>query len=30
MAGYMGNSFLPARAGEVVRSFIISGQSALY
>lgn len=29
MAGYMGNSFLPARAGEVVRSFIISGQSAL-
>jgi uncharacterized protein (TIRG00374 family) len=29
MAGYMGNSFLPARAGEVVRSFIISDQSAL-
>lgn len=29
MAGYMGNSFLPARAGEVVRSFIISNQSAL-
>ena len=29
MAGYMGNSFLPARAGEVVRSFIISSQSAL-
>ena len=29
MAGYMGNSFLPARAGEVVRSFLISGQSAL-
>ncbi len=29
MAGYMGNSFLPARAGEVVRSFIISDQSTL-
>lgn len=29
MAGYMGNSFLPARAGEVVRSFVISDQSAL-
>ena len=29
MAGYMGNSLLPARAGEVVRSFIISDQSAL-
>jgi uncharacterized protein (TIRG00374 family) len=29
MVGYMGNSFLPARAGEVVRSFIISDQSAL-
>lgn len=29
MAGYMGNAFLPARAGEVVRSFVISGQSAL-
>jgi uncharacterized protein (TIRG00374 family) len=29
MAGYMGNTFLPARAGEVVRSFIISDRSAL-
>jgi uncharacterized protein (TIRG00374 family) len=29
MAGYMGNSFLPARAGEFVRSFIISNQSDL-
>ena len=29
MAGYLGNSFLPARAGELVRSFIISSQSAL-
>jgi hypothetical protein len=29
MAGYMGNNLLPARAGEVVRSLIISDQSAL-
>jgi glycosyltransferase 2 family protein len=29
MAGYLGNSFLPARAGEVVRSVLISGQSKL-
>jgi uncharacterized membrane protein YbhN (UPF0104 family) len=29
MAGYLGNSFLPARAGELVRSFIISSQSTL-
>jgi glycosyltransferase 2 family protein len=29
MAGYLGNNFLPARAGEVVRSFIISDQSTL-
>lgn len=29
VAGYMGNSFLPARAGEFVRSFIISSQSDL-
>jgi glycosyltransferase 2 family protein len=29
MAGYLGNNFLPARAGEVVRSFIISSRSAL-
>jgi uncharacterized protein (TIRG00374 family) len=29
MAGYFGNSFLPARAGEVLRSVLISGQSSL-
>jgi len=29
MAGYLGNSFLPARAGEVVRTMLICGQSAL-
>ena len=29
MAGYMANNFLPARAGEVVRSFIISDRSEL-
>lgn len=29
MAGYLGNSFLPARAGELVRSFIISSHSSL-
>ena len=29
VAGYMANSFLPARAGEVVRSFVISNQSSL-
>ena len=29
MAGYLGNSFLPARAGEVIRSFIISSHSSL-
>lgn len=29
MAGYLGNSFLPARAGEVVRSVLISSQSRL-
>lgn len=29
MAGYLGNNFLPARAGEVVRSLIISGRSKL-
>jgi len=29
MAGYLGNSFLPARAGEVVRSVLISRQSGL-
>lgn len=29
MAGYLGNSFLPARAGEVVRSLLISSRSKL-
>jgi uncharacterized protein (TIRG00374 family) len=29
MAGYLGNSFLPARAGEFVRSYIISRRSSL-
>jgi uncharacterized protein (TIRG00374 family) len=29
MAGYLGNNFLPARAGELVRTVIISGQSRL-
>ncbi len=29
MAGYLGNAFLPARAGEFVRSYIISKSSAL-
>jgi uncharacterized protein (TIRG00374 family) len=29
MAGYLGNSFLPARAGELVRSLLICGQSGL-
>jgi glycosyltransferase 2 family protein len=29
MAGYLGNSFLPARAGEVARSFLISSRSSL-
>jgi hypothetical protein len=29
MAGYLGNSFLPARAGEFVRSYIISKSSSL-
>jgi hypothetical protein len=29
MAGYLGNSFLPARAGEVVRSLLISSRSGL-
>jgi glycosyltransferase 2 family protein len=29
MAGYLGNSFLPARAGELVRSFLISSRSSL-
>ncbi len=29
MAGYLGNSFLPARAGEVVRSLLVSARSGL-
>jgi uncharacterized protein (TIRG00374 family) len=29
MAGYLGNNFLPARAGELVRTWIISSQSSL-
>ena len=29
MAGYLGNNFLPARAGELIRTFIISSQSRL-
>ena len=29
MAGYLGNNFLPARAGEVLRSFLISRHSLL-
>lgn len=29
MAGYLGNNFLPARAGEVIRSLLISSRSAL-
>jgi len=29
MAGYLGNSFLPARAGELVRTFVVSGRSKL-
>ncbi len=29
MAGYLGNNFLPARAGEFIRSFIISSRSSL-
>jgi hypothetical protein len=29
MAGYLGNSFLPARAGEVIRSLIVSTHSSL-
>src|SRR5207248_3318295 len=29
MAGYLGNNFLPARAGELVRSYLISSRSPL-
>ena len=29
MAGYLGNNFLPARAGELVRTFLISRRSSL-
>jgi hypothetical protein len=28
-AGYLGNNFLPARAGELIRSFLISSRSSL-
>ncbi|HTS25390.1 MAG TPA: lysylphosphatidylglycerol synthase transmembrane domain-containing protein [Bryobacteraceae bacterium] len=29
MAGYLGNNFLPARAGELIRSYLISNRSSL-
>jgi uncharacterized membrane protein YbhN (UPF0104 family) len=29
MAGYLGNAFLPARAGELVRTMVVSGRSSL-
>jgi uncharacterized membrane protein YbhN (UPF0104 family) len=29
MAGYLGNAFLPARAGELVRTVVVSGRSSL-
>lgn len=29
MAGYLGNNFLPARAGEFIRTLLISGRSSL-
>ena len=29
MAGYLGNAVLPARAGEVIRSWMVSGRSSL-
>jgi uncharacterized protein (TIRG00374 family) len=29
MAGYLGNAFLPARAGELVRTLVVSGRSTL-
>ena len=29
MAGYLGNTFLPARAGELVRTFVIGARSSL-
>jgi hypothetical protein len=29
MAGYLGNNFLPARAGELIRTFLISNRSSL-
>jgi len=29
MAGYLGNAFLPARAGELIRTLVISGRSSL-
>jgi uncharacterized protein (TIRG00374 family) len=29
LAGYLGNAFLPARAGELIRTMVISGRSSL-
>src|ERR1017187_4340654 len=29
MSGYLGNAFLPARAGELVRTMVVSGRSSL-
>jgi glycosyltransferase 2 family protein len=29
MAGYLGNAFLPARAGELIRTLVVSGRSTL-
>jgi glycosyltransferase 2 family protein len=29
MSGYLGNAFLPARAGELVRTLVVSGRSSL-
>lgn len=29
MAGYLGNAFLPARAGEIIRTLVVSGRSSL-
>ena len=29
MAGYLGNNFLPARAGELIRTYLISSRSSL-
>jgi len=29
MSGYLGNAFLPARAGELVRTLVVSSRSSL-